>query len=98
CQNRSTIAELQKMDTLERMMADVEGALMLDENSITSRIDSMGKTIASLEATPDKVSKGDLKSALVKYQGIRATYVQVLRDYPVVTFDADQEKQNLTAL
>jgi hypothetical protein len=97
CTSRTMTVQIQKYDTLNTMMEDLDGALLLDEDAIAKRRDSITDRIQTiLHAMPDSGAT-DVKFAIVRYAAMRASYDDVLKNYPVVSFDVDQEKERLKA-
>jgi hypothetical protein len=97
CTSRSMTLQIQKYDTLNTMMEDLDGALLLDEDAIAKRRDSITDRLQTiLKAMPDSGST-DVKFAIVRYAAMRSNYDDVLKNYPVVSFDVDQEKDDLKA-
>jgi hypothetical protein len=95
CTSQKLAYRLQKMDTLDRIMENLQAVPLVDEDYLRLRNDSISRRLNTiLKQMPDS-GAADIHFAIVRYAAIRANYQDVLKKYPVLTFDLDQEKSSL---
>ena len=72
--------------------------LIIDEQAIKLRIDSMKAKISSLDSNKIKATGDQLKSDLVQYNGLKLRYIDFLDNYAIVEFDNSINSKKLDDL
>ncbi|MCX6351529.1 MAG: hypothetical protein NTX03_06680 [Bacteroidetes bacterium] len=88
CRNNDKRKDVQKVDALINIIKSASDILVIDDNVIRERIDSIGFKIKQVKLKNTKIdSTSELASAIIIMEGIRANYKQFLEEYPAQEFD-----------
>src|ERR1017187_3661163 len=89
-------ANVLKIDTLQRLANDIDNTLILDEDVIKLRDDSMVIKLNLISSQYKDTSDGVTNEAITRYRGIEKTYQDFLKNYPVMEFDNASYQKSIT--
>lgn len=98
CQRLDDKESIARVDTLDRLMQKIQGTLIIDQDAIQKRLDSMKIKMDVVKQHPQDTVDAEKKSAFMRYEGIYKNYQDFLRDYPLAQFDADKAAQQVSEL
>jgi hypothetical protein len=84
-----------KIDTLQNMVAEIDNTLILSEDSIARRNDSMKIKLNLIQTAYKDTTNGEIRAAIIRYNGIHNNYEDFLKNYPVMEFDEDRHKKTV---
>lgn len=88
CRNHDKRKDVQKVDALINIIKSATDILVIDDNVIRERIDSIGFKIEQVKLKNVKIdSTSELASAIIIMEGIKANYKRFLEEYPAQEFD-----------
>jgi len=89
-------ANLLKIDTLQHLVNTIDQTLVLDEDAFKTRNDSMLIKLNKIHAAhKDSTADGEIKSAIIRYDGIHKNYDDYLKTYPEMEFDCEKHKKTV---
>lgn len=98
CQRLDDRLSIQKVDTLDRLVQRIQGTLIIDQDAIKQRRDSMKIKLDNIQMHPQDTIDAEKKSAVLRYTGIFKNYQDFLNDYPIAQYDADKAAEKVTEL
>jgi hypothetical protein len=98
CRRLDNKGSIARIDTLERLMQKIQGTLIIDQDAIQKRLDSMKIKMDVVKQHPADTADAEKKSAFMRYEGIYKNYQDFLRDYPLAQFDADKAAKEVSRL
>jgi hypothetical protein len=88
-------SNVMKVDTLQNLVAEIDNTLILSEDSVARRNDSMRIKLNLIHSAYKDTTDGEMKAAIIRYEGIQKTYDDFLKNYPVMEFDEDRHKKSV---
>lgn len=98
CQRLDDKGSIARIDTLQGLMQRIQGTLIIDQDAIQKRLDSMKIKMDVVKLHPQDTMDAEKKSAFMRYEGIYKNYQDFLRDYPLAQFDADKAAKDVSRL
>jgi hypothetical protein len=85
-----------KIDSLQRLVEQTDATLLLDEDPIGRRNDSMKIKLNTIHERYKDTTNAELNAAIVKYDGIHKSYEDFLKNYPLMEFDLEKHKKTVS--
>jgi len=87
-----------KVDTLQRLVNIIDQTLVLNEDTITKRNDSMTIKLSMIRSLYKDTTDGEIKAAIIRYAGIQAIYIDFLKNYPIMEMDEESHKKQVAQI